>query len=430
MLLVTLKRIRGPLVTVIVIAMSVLVAWVGASAALARPASAQIPTDLSSLLQADYGVDERQQVIPPLDSAIIEQVQQEALRPTPAVDPPVQSFAPIFLIDEGNQDPLPLPTPDDTGDPAQPPGSEPDAGAATPTLPTSQTPEPTEAGPTPTDGPDNVDPAETDTQTPRPDHTAIPTDVIPTPTQKRPTATRPPSNTATPRATSTPWITVAPTSTQTPWITDVPPSTQTPWITVVPTSTQTRTPVTDVATATPLPPSDVEPTETPEPTQAPEPTQVPEPTQAPEPTQVVEPTPIAECSLMITRVRFDGDRVRIEIENRSSDGSEKLQEISLTWNPAYGNLIRIQFGGVDVFRDAVSPPSLSIDGLSGDLAAGQTEELRFEFESDGLGAPVAFSAAFNSGCVVQFAGSGPLVESGASSRAISAFGRATNGVAA
>ena len=53
------------------------------------------------------------------------------------------------------------------------------------------------------------------------------------------------------------------------------------------------------------------------------------------------------------------------------------------------------------------PSSASIGGLSDELAAGVTQEPRFEFELDGLGAHVAFVAAFNSGCVVQYSGSDP-----------------------
>ena len=86
---------------------------------------------------------------------------------------------------------------------------------------------------------------------------------------------------------------------------------------------------------------------------------------------------------------------------------ETLKAVSVTWDPAYGNLTRIKFGSglENIYTGVAAPPSLSIDGLSGNIMAGQTRDLRFEFENDVAGAPLAFIATFNSGCIVQ--GSGP-----------------------
>ena len=94
----TLRQIRGPAATIMVVGVSVLLAWLAASAALSRTASAQLPVDLASLLQADYGEDEQPKIIPALDGAIIEEIQQEKQRPTTVDEVSEQSFAPIFLL--------------------------------------------------------------------------------------------------------------------------------------------------------------------------------------------------------------------------------------------------------------------------------------------------------------------------------------------
>ncbi len=81
------RQLRGPLTTTLVIGVSVLLAWVAATVALSRPASAQLPTDLASFLEADYSADDQPHILPPLDSSIMEVIEQDE-RPSPQVVAP------------------------------------------------------------------------------------------------------------------------------------------------------------------------------------------------------------------------------------------------------------------------------------------------------------------------------------------------------
>ncbi len=306
----TLKRIRGPLATVIVIAVSVLLAWFAASAALSRTASAELPTGLSSLLQADYGEDEQPQVIPRLDSAIIEEIQQEEQRPTADVEPSTRSFAPIFLLDGGNQEPPPLPTQDDTGALAQPPGSEPDAIAAPPTpdrpdsddltFGATRTPAGEAAEPVRTESPqltaDVTPPRPTarPTQSPDDTRTAQPTNTPRLTLTPRPTHTpRPPTSTPVPPAapTQTPVPPAAPTQTPVPPAAPTAPTAPTP----VPPAAPTQTPVPPAAPTAPTVPTPVPPaapTRTPVPPAAPTAPTVPTPVPPAAPTMPAAPTSV------------------------------------------------------------------------------------------------------------------------------------------
>ena len=261
-MLATLRQIRGLLATILVVAASVLLAWFASSAALSRTASAQLPTDLSSLLQADYGEDEQQQVIPPLDGAIIEEIQQEKQRPATEIEPSTRSFAPIFRVDGGNLEAPLLPTADP---PAQPPRSEPDGNQATSVPERTSMFDPIVSD---TPGTTDAEPAVVGTPTPRPNNTGTLTTVPPTDT---PRLTRTPRPTDTPRLTRTPRPTDTPRLTRTPRPTDTPRLTRTPRPTDTPRLTRTPRP-----TNTPRPP-----TSTPEPTHRPEPTQRSEPPNGP-----------------------------------------------------------------------------------------------------------------------------------------------------
>lgn len=122
------------------------------------------------------------------------------------------------------------------------------------------------------------------------------------------------------------------------------------------------------------------------------------------PASTATPTPTpATCDLAVTdgpNFGGGGKHVKFAITNNAASSAATLESISVSWDSGYGNLKKIKFGGPTVWSGNEAPPSASIGSLTGDLVAGDTEELRFEFASDGDEANVTFTATFSGGCTV------------------------------
>jgi len=192
-----LRRLPG---ATLIVGVAVVITWLVASVALSSLKPDVLAADLSSSLKADYsGAGTDTIALSPIDETVIESVaQDERERGASRI-----VFAPIFLGDEGNQEPVRLPSgevqPAPTPSPAQP---YPPTVTPEPTQPGEPTaePEPTQPGnPTPTPKPTEPDKP---TNTPRPANTPKPENTPGPANTPKPTHTTKPEDT--PRPTHTP----------------------------------------------------------------------------------------------------------------------------------------------------------------------------------------------------------------------------------
>lgn len=271
------KRLGGTLAALLIIGSCVLVAWLAAFAALAQPAAAVLPTKLDSLLSADYSTQPAgAPALHPLDDAIKDSVAEDERALLSLLSPSGDSelvFAPIFLADRGNQEPLPSTEQADSED----------DGQAAPTAARSPAATAGDGKPSPTA---TVSPKSTPTPKPKSTSSPLPT-AMPQPTEptQQPDSPLP---TATPGA---PTANVTATATPKPAATGVPPTpTPKPDATAAP---PTPTPAAPKATSTAVPTNTPKPTNTPRPTDTPKPTNTPRPTNTPQPPTS---TPTPSCS--------------------------------------------------------------------------------------------------------------------------------------
>jgi len=248
-------------VAVAIVIVSLLVAAIAATVAIARPSLSHLDADLASKLAADYSSDPRSASLPPLSSEIIEAAREDSAaiergREQPQAAEVVTVFRPAD--DPTGDGPLPpaesTPVPTSTASPSPAQGSPTSAvssRAPTPTPTLEPTPEPT---PDPTGTPA---PTPTRTATPAPAVTRTPgPTATPTPTAS-PAGTHTPTSTPDPSATATETATPSPAPSDTPKVTPTPDNgTPTP-------DTGTKTPVATAKTATPTPTSAASSTATP-----------------------------------------------------------------------------------------------------------------------------------------------------------------------
>jgi hypothetical protein len=192
----------------LIIGVATVVTWVATSAALSDLRPKVLAAGFDSSLRADYGPTEAEgPALSPVDSAIAKSVAQDERDRSGEGGASEVTFAPIFLVGEGNQEPVRLPSGD-----VQPAATP----VPTPTIAPTATP-----APTPINGPTaEPTPTEPDQPTPNPQITAT---VQPTP---QPEPTQPVQPTSEPKATKTALPTAAPKPTKTEQPTATPKPTQ------------------------------------------------------------------------------------------------------------------------------------------------------------------------------------------------------------
>ena len=197
----------------LIVGVATVVTWVATSAALSDLRPKVLAAGFDSSLRADYGsTDAESPALSPIESAIADSVAQDE-RARDQGGASEVTFAPIFLVGEGNQEPVRLPS-GDVQSAATP--------VPTPTIDLTATP-----APTPPDGP-TPDPKRTATAQPTPKPLSTPT-AQPTP---QPEPTQPVHPTPQPKGTPT----LQPTSQPKPTKTDQPTSVPKPTKTDRPTS--------------------------------------------------------------------------------------------------------------------------------------------------------------------------------------------------
>jgi hypothetical protein len=193
------ERLHLLLGALVIVGVATVVTWVAASAALSGLRPNVLAAGFDSSLRADYGSTEAEgPALSPIDGAIADSVAQDE-RARGERGASEVTFAPIFLVGEGNQEPVRLPSGD-----VQP------AATPVPTQPIDLTATP---APTPPNGPTlEPTPTQPDQPTPEPQITAT---AQPT-SEPKPTKTE--QSTATPKPTKTeqPTATPKPTKTEKP----------------------------------------------------------------------------------------------------------------------------------------------------------------------------------------------------------------------
>jgi len=212
------ERLHPPLAALLIVGTGIVMTWLAASVALSDLRPDVLAAGLTSSLKADYGATEAEALsLSPLDGTIADSVAQDELARSGERGGSEVAFAPIFLVGEGNQEPIRLPSgevqPAPAPAPTQPNDATPTPTPAQPDQPTPE-PQPTQPDqPTPTPKPTQPDHS---TPTPRPTKTDQPTST--------PKPTQPDHSTPTPRPTKTD----QPTSTPKPTQPDKPTSTPKP----------------------------------------------------------------------------------------------------------------------------------------------------------------------------------------------------------
>lgn len=195
------ERLNLLLGALLIVGVAIVVSWVAASAALSDLRPNVLAAGFDSSLRADYGATEAENpALSPIEGAIADSVAQDE-RARGEGGASEVTFAPIFLVNEGNQEPVRLPS-GDVQPAATPAPTQPIDLTATPapTPPDSPTPEPkpsAPARPTPV-------PQITATAQPTPQPKATKTE--------QPTSEPKPTNTARPTSEPRPTKTERPTS--------------------------------------------------------------------------------------------------------------------------------------------------------------------------------------------------------------------------
>ncbi|MGD0765330.1 MAG: hypothetical protein ABR978_03390 [Dehalococcoidia bacterium] len=185
----------------LIVAVATVVTWVAASAALSDLRPSVLAAGFESSLRADYGSTEAQgSALSPIDATIADSVAQDE-RDLGERGAAEVTFAPIFLADEGNQEPIRLPSGD-----VQP------AATLIPTQTIDLTATP---APTPLNGP---------TLEPRPTEPGQPTPAPQITATAQPTSRPNPTKTEQPTSEPNPTKTDQPTSEPKPTKTDQPTS--------------------------------------------------------------------------------------------------------------------------------------------------------------------------------------------------------------
>jgi hypothetical protein len=175
------ERLHPPLGALLIVGIGVVITWLAASAALSDLRPDVLAAGLTSSLKADYGSTEAGPLsLSPLDDTIADSVAQDERDRAGERGGSEVVYAPIFLVGEGNQEPIrlpsgeaaPAPTPEPTPEPTQPYEPTPTPKPTQPDNPTP-TPKPTQPN-EPTPAPKPTQPNEP-TSTPKPTKTDQPT---------------------------------------------------------------------------------------------------------------------------------------------------------------------------------------------------------------------------------------------------------------
>jgi hypothetical protein len=204
------ERLHPPLGALLVVGIGIGMTWLAASVALSDLRPDVLAAGLTSSLKADYGATEAETLsLSPLDDTIADSVAQDERDRAGERGGSEVVFAPIFLVGEGNQEPIRLPS-----------GEVQPAPAPAPTQPNDATPTPTPAQPdqpTPEPQPTQPDQPTPEPQPTQPDHsTPTPKPTQPDHSTPTPKPTQPDHSTSTPKPTKTDQPTSTPKPTQPP----------------------------------------------------------------------------------------------------------------------------------------------------------------------------------------------------------------------
>jgi hypothetical protein len=220
------ERLHLLLGALLIVGVATVVTWVAASAALSGLRPNVLAAGFDSSLRADYGSTEAEgPALSPIDRTIADSVAQDERHRSGERGTSEVTFAPIFLVGEGNQEPVRLPSGD-----VQP------AATPVPTQPIDLTATP---APTPPNGP-TLEPTPTQPDQPTPEPQITPTDQ-PTP-QPEPTQPDQPTPQPKPTKTEQPTPQPKPTKTEQPTAEPKPTKTEQPTAEPKPTKAHQNTP--------------------------------------------------------------------------------------------------------------------------------------------------------------------------------------------
>ena len=169
------ERLHPPLGALLVVGIGIVMTWLAASVALSDLRPDVLAAGLTSSLKADYGATEAETLsLSPLDDTIADSVAQDEWGRAGERSGSDVVFAPIFLVGEGNQEPVRLPSgeaqPPSTPAPTQPDHPTPKPQPTQSDHPTPQ-PQPTQPDhPTPQPQPTQPDHPTPQPQPTQPDH--------------------------------------------------------------------------------------------------------------------------------------------------------------------------------------------------------------------------------------------------------------------